>query len=246
MSESECPDGCKCLTSEQAPDNYYLCNNENISCELQNGDEGLCFEPCETITKNFPVCKCNNFTDDSESSNPSQALINWIDANYNPNNGNYNPPNSNGHSRLKNCDDATDNRYWAHSFTSLAISGHLCEIQSAILEVHVHNDDSNDKIHVGFITNPNSGWSAWAFSQNLTNLGVPLGQSGTITLDLSNANGVDLLDDIMSNGFLDVIVQDDSEIDCATLNLEYCCIEIGGVKAVGNKGGFAVGGFNAA
>jgi hypothetical protein len=58
---------------------------------------------------------------------------------------------------------------------------------------------------------------------------------------------MNLLDTIMSHGFLDVAVDDDSIVYCVKLSLKCRCIPIDYASAAsGNKGGFAVGGFCAA
>lgn len=59
-------------------------------------------------------------------------------------------------------------------------------------------------------------------------------------------DGTNLLEDMMFNGFLGVVVEDDSLVDCATLKLGYRCVKEPDIKATGNKGGFAVGGFSLA
>ena len=52
---------------------------------------------------------------------------------------------------------------------------------------------------------------------------------------------------MMFNNFLDVAVDDDSTVYCLQLILGYTCISTADwPEATGNKGGFAVGGFNAA
>ncbi|RLG72743.1 MAG: hypothetical protein DRO11_01470, partial [Methanobacteriota archaeon] len=223
----ECPADCKCLTPAQAETGQWLpCNNQEIECcPPQNG---YCYESCEIKKKTFTVCRCDNFSGESEPTNPRSELIDWVAANY-------------AFPDIKSCDDPTENRYWAHSFTDLAIPGYLCEIQSATLEIRVRNGGSNDHLKIGFISTPND---SWAVNSRLTDFGVPVGQSGTITLDLSDVMDQNLLYDMMVHGFLDVAVDDDSNVDCAKLGLTYCCTQVKTRR--GFKGGFAIGGFSPA
>ena len=147
---------------------------------------------------------------ESESPQPRSELLAWIDDNYNGDPGTRDF----GEDRL--------DQFWAHSFTDLAVPGYLCEIQGAVLEVMVRNKHGNDTLNVGCINSPNDSWE----SKRLTDLGVQVGQKKKITVDLRNVNGTNLLGVIMSNGFLDVAVQDDSTVYCVKLSLRCRCITI--------------------
>lgn len=231
-------------------------------------------------THSFAVCIYDKFTGKSELSNPRNELKDWINTRYK------------GKECCRSCDEYTNDQYWAHSFTSLTIPGYLCEIQSGILEIRVRNKDKTDHLLIGGIANSNDTWEV---SKLLTDLGVQVGQEEILTLNLSDVAGTNLLKAIMFNGFLDVVVEDDSPVDYAILSLNYCCMEAeifweamanGTLKiydgpyshsfsnlddngiymdlsdlnvtdlsdlnvteksmATGNKGGFAIGGFNAA
>jgi hypothetical protein len=196
----------------------------NASCD------GISCPPCNifirvstilprSFTNTYSACVCDNFTAPTESPTPSNALLNWINTNYGGTNGS------------RNCDDKnTADQYWAHTFSNLGSPAGY-QIQSAKLTIGVHNGDTNnenDTLALGFISANNSPWS---WSNHLgppiaPNFGIVTGNDGTITLDL----GVlpppppsSILGLLANNGFLDVVVQDDSGVDCATLEVTYIC-----------------------
>jgi hypothetical protein len=136
----------------------------------------------------------------AENPSPGAGVTNWISASY---------PGTPG---SRPCDSSVTDQYWAHTFNNLTVSGF--QIQSATLDIRVNNRNSNDNLLLGFIS---SGAPTWQFQQNLVTLGVPLSSSGLITINL-NAG---LLAGIQTNGSLDVAVQDDSAVDCATLTITY-------------------------
>jgi hypothetical protein len=136
----------------------------------------------------------------------------------------------------RDCDDnTTTNKYWATTFSNLAPPA-VIAIQSAKLTIHVYNGDTNfenDTLALGFIS---TSTSLWAWSEYLgpptpsttPNFGINTGHYGTIQLDLSalpipSGTPTNLLGQLTNNGFLDVVVQDDSGVDCATLEVTYIC-----------------------
>ena len=99
-----------------------------------------------------------------------------------------------------------------------------CHIEEAYLEITVRNGGSgyadNESLLVGFIANAGD---SWAFSTPLSDWRA-LGDEETIVLDLSDVYGdgtTNLLGIIESECFLDVVVQDDSTVDCAVLRIIY-------------------------
>jgi hypothetical protein len=160
-----------------------------------------------SLTRTFTVGVCDNFdtSNGDELTSPSQALLNLINTSYG------------GKDNSRNCDDITTmNQYWAHTFLNLAPPA-CYQIQSAKLTITVYNgdvDNDNDALLLGFIS---SNTSTWAWSSRLTALGVPVGSNGTIIHNCDAA----MLASITSYGFLDVVVQDDSGVDCAQLVITY-------------------------
>jgi len=192
----------------------------------------------ETRTAIFTAGTCDvlRLQVGSEACTPRDAVADWIDDHY--------------YGKLpccKDCGEEQVGRYWAHSFTDLTFDGfegYLSVIDSATLKIHLRNNDENDHLKIGSI---NASGDSWEVNQQLTYFGVAVGETKTITVDLSDVAGVSLLDDMMSNNFLDVAVDDDSTVYCLQLILGYTCISTEDwPRATGNKGGFAVGGFNAA
>ena len=166
-------------------------------------------EPCVEHSIIRTVGICDDFNLPTEATSPSQALLNWIAADY-------------GNSETRDCDEVVLNRYWAHTFPGLEPSDG-CHIVSATLEITVRNYDilnANDALLIGFIGDAGDSWD---FATPLSDW-VAVGNIVTITLDLSDVyddGNTNLLDIIESEGFLDVAVQDDSPVDCAILHVTY-------------------------
>lgn len=223
------PKKCECMPQKTIEELQEVLKRQGIDGKLR-----LCKEVCVkvgTLTNTLAFGHCK-VPVESESPQPRSELLAWINNNYNGDPGTRDF----GEERL--------DQFWAHSLTDLAVPGYLCEIQGAVLEVMVQNKHDNDTLNVGCINSPNDSWEV---SKRLTDFGVQVGQTKKITVDLRNVNGMNLLGVIMSNGFLDVAVQDDSTVYCVKLSLRCRCIPIDFAShAPGNKGGFAVGGFNAA
>jgi len=156
----------------------------------------------------LPVGDCDNLVPPTESDNhPRTLLLNWIANHYN------------GVQGSKDCDEDTDNQYWAHSFCF--VESGICphtKIESAIFEITLRNDGYNDHLKLGCLSGITDTWD---FNKrlNVPPCNIPVGQIGTITIDLGTIPG--LLDDMNGLcGNLDVAVDDDSPVDCATLFIE--------------------------
>lgn len=176
---------------------------------------GVPCDPCIMYVEFAPQCEeelltvgsCDNFALPGEATSPSQALLDWIDENYE------------GSSDTRDCDEDVKDRYWAHTFTGLCKQG--CHIEKAILHITVKNKHWNDTLKIGCITD--SG-DTWEVNDRLDDeFNVAVGEEKTIILDLSNVagTGANLLSTIESNCFLDVAVDDDSPVDCAVLHIVY-------------------------
>ncbi len=171
--------------------------------------EGICAVDLVEIT----VCECHNAS--TEATYPSVALLHWIDINYATRNGQL----VEQYRGSRDCDEGGIDQYWAHTFI-LPETPTGCHIESAELEITVKRDGGNDALLVGFIQNDDDSWSC---SRPLSDW-MATGDIDIITLDLSDVYGdgsnVSFLD-IMEIGFLDVAVQDDSPVGCATLTITY-------------------------
>ena len=137
---------------------------------------------------------------------------------------------------LKGFDDCRFNAYFAHSFSNLP---------SCIVEAKLHvrfkacgDYCQNDAMGLSF-TLPSganiTGWGRYFGNGNpggngLFNTPWNAGTVGDITLDLSalpNPSGppTDLLPKLNTYGFIDLVMQDDSSIDFAVLELKSCCCQ---------------------
>jgi len=164
---------------------------------MLNKECGGCQESGQPIQ--LPVGICDNFTFPTEPTYPSDALLAWIAANY-------------PFPDTKPCDADPEDRYWAHTFNLNGLCP-CCRIESAILEITVRNDDDNDHLKVGCITSPTDNWE---HSVRLDTY-IPVGDTGTINLDLSTIPN--LLGCMETDCNLSVAVDDDSPVDCAILTI---------------------------
>jgi len=195
-------------------------HNDNYTVVLNATCDGIECESCTITLKvglSMPQCEsgewdvgdCDDFNLPTEATSPSQALLDWITADY-------------GNSDTRDCDENVLNRYWAHTFSGLEPPD-CCHIESATLEIKVKNNDisnDNDSLLIGFISDTGDSWD---FATHLSGW-VAVGSVGTITVDLSdvyNDGNTNLLNTIESEGFLDVAVQDDSMVDCAIIHVSY-------------------------
>ena len=168
-------------------------------------------QPCEgCLYRVIQVCDCY-----AGMGMPPQArseLQQWINIHF-P--GNTTP---------EDCNDDTNDRYWAHSF-DVASPANGLEIQGAFLCAFVTTGHYNDHLKIGVIEDPNLGWS-WdngLYNQRLTSIGFGLGTTDFVMLDLSNLyhpNGtLNLIPKMQQFGVLDVTVEDDSQVHYMTLIL---------------------------
>lgn len=184
--------------------------------------QGVALEPgtCE------PIVECSlesrhemagvpdNFStaNGAEAPSPSGALLGWIAANY---------PNVLG---FRDFDDPQFYRYFVHTFVGLEPHDgqYIC---GAKLTLSVHRVGyNNDGLWLRFAdANGNPPLAAPSWSDTLNNLGVPAVTPGAFTVDLASLpNGAAVLT-ALENGWLDVVLQDDTMVDDIGLAVDYCC-----------------------
>ncbi|MBU8895172.1 hypothetical protein KRR26_06125 [Corallococcus sp. M34] len=152
----------------------------------------------------------DNFVAPTEPTSPSAGLLAWIAANY-PNPGS------------RPYDSMVIDQYFGTTFPGLTRNGRIC---GATLRTTVRNGDTNDSLGLLFM-GPAGTPLATGWGDSLVNLGVPFGATGTITLNLASLpGGANLLPTLNAQGFLDVIVQDDSAVDFITLTITPCRTDV--------------------
>lgn len=185
-----------------------LCGGASISypeCEV----------PCQPHTDVFEAGVDDDFSTGNgpEVPSPSGALLTHI-ANV------YAFPGS------RKLDKIGQDRWFAHTFTGIAPGPgeYICGARLVTRIGHGQGSlSANDSLGLFFMDQPGHqlGTSFWA---SLSSLGVAGGSSALVTLDLASLpGGQDLLADLAANGWLDMIVQDDSAVDFARLEIDYCC-----------------------
>ena len=188
--------------------------NKNIIKADMNVSENVYDEGCGCGTSGgiqLTVGICDNFTLPTEPTYPSTALLHWILAHYNGTQGS------------RPCDQTGSDQFWAHTFDLTGVCNQSCII-GATLTITVWNQggNGNDNLYIGCIDNNASNWdSGWNLKDGC---GIPVGQKGTIVLNLANYPTV--FHNMINHSFLDVIVEDDSAVDCAILTIECCCFNV--------------------
>jgi hypothetical protein len=149
----------------------------------------------------------DNFVLPTEPVSPSAGLLTWIATNY-PSNPTPRPYDATG-----------SNQYFATTFSQLLRNGPIC---GATLRMTVRNGHFNDSLGLWF-TGPTGLPAAPGWTSQLTALGVATGTTGSIVLNLSSLpGGGNLIPTLNAQGFLDVIVQDDSAVDFISLTVTPC------------------------
>lgn len=152
----------------------------------------------------------DNFVAPTEPVSPSPNLLSWIAAN-------YAFPGSRPH------DDASIDRWFGTTFTNLRRNGNIC---GATLRMTVRNGGSNDTMGLWFM-GPNNQQLATGYGDSLVNRGIPFGNTGTITLNLAALpNNTNLIPTLNAQGFIDVVVQDDSAVDFVSLTITPCRTDV--------------------
>ena len=200
-----CPDCCICMTeseiSELVTDPAYI---------------ERCDPPkCNSRVREISACQCDGFSGADSPTDPSSILLQWVQRHYKE-------------VDFKECDDMNRDRYWAHTFSNLKVPG--CQIVSGLLKITVANGQQDDYLQVGVVNDPNAPWPSSGINSRLnwsgfvtvpdfgSNVGIPEGRRGTIAVLLRP-----LVDEINAGGHLDVVVGDDSAVDCVTLFLVDMC-----------------------
>jgi hypothetical protein len=158
----------------------------------------------------FTSGSADNFAAPPEPSSPSAGLLTWISAN-------YPVPGS------RQYDEAHADQYFATTFSGVTKRGSIC---AASLRLTVRNGHYNDGIGLWFI-GPNGTSVANGWGSDLASLGAAVGTTQTLVLNLAALPGaIDLLPTLNSQGFLDVILQDDTAVDSITLSLTPCRFDV--------------------
>ncbi|WP_241759313.1 hypothetical protein [Pyxidicoccus parkwayensis] len=152
----------------------------------------------------------DNYVLPTEPVSPSAGMLAYIAAN-------YTYPGSRPH------DDTSTDRWFATTFTGLRRNGNIC---GATLRMGVRNGDSNDSVGLLFM-GPTGTQLATGWGDSLINRGIGVGASGTISLNLAALpGGANLIPTLNAQGFVDVIVQDDSAVDYVTLTITPCRVDV--------------------
>jgi hypothetical protein len=198
------------------------------------GNSNLCSQTLTLVDTAPPVltaCVTNRITvggvsDDftgPEPASPSAALVARLAAA--------------GTTNLRDFDDGcAHDRFFAHTFSNLP--GCISEAHLTIRLRACGSVPNNDTLGLSFtgsggtlVTNAGT-WGRYLGSGNaspgLTNVAWSPGLTMVVPLDLSDLTNPDgthtnLLPSLNANGFLDVIVQDDSAVDYVTLDVTSCC-----------------------
>ncbi|GEM_PF-1572467 len=177
-------------------------------------------ECCQPYSLNLTAGIADNFTLPTEPASPSTNLANFI-----------------APAPLRPFDDPSANSGFGHTFTGLAPLNdtHICSATLTIRLKATQDIPTNDGIALGF-TPPGGSGFAWthyigsgnsspgligtpwtvgspAVTFNLNLAALPVGTSGSFNL----------LAQIASNGYLDVLVRDDTMVDFVSLSVNYCC-----------------------
>lgn len=204
-----------------------MCNLDDSPDEV-TGDEALRAEattpgtaaappPCAPVSTQLTSGMNDLFAvSRAEVPTPRHAVQTWIDNNY-------------GISGVRNYDEAHANQYFAHSFLfSPPTSQHV--LSGATLIGRLQCRGSNDAFYTGFLDAvtglpPAPYWGAALtappFSATCSSSAAPV----VFGIDLASTptTAQNLVPTMAANGFLDIIMQDDSQMDFLTLRLSWTC-----------------------
>lgn len=206
-------------------------------CEGAGCDFPVCYPPesdismalCGGSSISYPECKvgCVPHTevfeagvdDDFDMANgpevpaPSDSLLSYIAQVY-------------SYPGSRDLDEVTTDRWFGHTFTGIAPAPgeHIC---GARLVTRIGQGQGglsqNDSLGLFFL-DPSGSAIGSSWFEPLSSFGILWGSSALVTLDLAALpDGQSLLDDLAYHGWLDLIVQDDTAIDFARLEIDYCC-----------------------
>ena len=182
---------------------------EGKDVSMLNKKCGFCQNVGQPIVLTVGVCDGFNSSPPAEPTDPSSKLLSWIDYNYLGTGGS------------RDCDETDTDIFWAHTFDLTGLCCDCC-IVKATLEITVKNEDyifNNDALCLGCIDDDSDSWD---IHDTLIKWGIPVvGDNDTIVIDLSG-DYPSFFSDMVDHCYLDVIVQDDSSVDCAVLTI-WCC-----------------------
>lgn len=151
----------------------------------------------------------DDFSGAIEPASPSAGVAAFVAANY---------PNP----TLRDFDDEGINRWFGHTFSGLQPPGGR-KICGARLRTRLMYSDLTDTMAVGFI-DATGVMSPVRWSIALPDLGFPAPITiGELIIDLGKKEGGPELLQRIEDGTLDFLVQDDSALDFAELQLDHCC-----------------------
>ncbi len=193
-------DNCACYAPD-APISIAMCKGVvNPSC-------------CNPSLGQFTAGVPDNFStaNGTESPSPSPGLTTWINNKY-------------GFLGARDFDDPQTDRYFAHTFAGLKPKDgqYIC---GAKLRSNVSQSvysAGNDAIWLRF-ADGNGELIGPSWTEYLSNLGVPSGSSGNILVDLGSLPNGQAFLAAMENGWLDIVIHDDTMVDDLGLSVEYCC-----------------------
>lgn len=193
---------------------YYTINSipNAMGLNLNFGNLEICASPSQRISNSGIVDTFDLNNSAAEQSSPSSTLLSYMNSIY-----------SAGVSTQY--DDPRMNVIFGHTF-NWSFSGNNCYITGAklILRIRALGFESNND-RIGLVQNGQGIWSSDISSL----VGLPwnvAGTTATVTLDLSALPGGTLTTILaaLQDGNLDFYIQDDTQIDYAKLELDYCCI----------------------
>lgn len=175
---------------------------------LDFGNIEVCSNPA---TSSVTVGEDDNFGPDNgnEYTAPSSGLYGYMNAAY-----------TNGNTNL--LDDTGTDRVIGHTFTGFLSPG--CIVTGARLTMRLRaNGSGSDNDLIAFVADEVNVWAG--FISNIVGYSWSPGSVDVITLDLANLPGTTITNVLgaLQDGDFDFFMQDDTGIDYATLEVDYCC-----------------------
>ena len=122
---------------------------------------------------------------------------------------------------FRDCDETGENKWWAHTF-DLNLTCNQTFISDVFLGIRIDNNDDNDGMNIGFIDKIGDPWQITGRLNTYWGIGL---NDGFVSLDIDFRHDYQLFFDKLKDGtytHIDILVQDDSPVDCAILTIECC------------------------